>query len=126
VTDYSRSRDAGSVSDRGQEHRRFDDYAGTYRSDWEGRYGTNRPWAEHEEGYRYGWHAGQMERFRNRDFQASQPDLEADWDNRRTYFGEDYQPADRNQSGVERGWNDLKDAVREGFERARMEFDRRT
>jgi hypothetical protein len=126
VTEYSRSRDAGSVSQRETGQRRFDDFADTYRSDWESRYGTKRPWAENEEGFRYGWHAGQMERFRNRDFQAAQGDLESDWDNRRTYFGDDYRPSTQHQSGIERGWNDLKDAVREGFERARMEFDRRT
>ncbi|HEX2036978.1 MAG TPA: hypothetical protein VHS99_22595 [Chloroflexota bacterium] len=106
----------------------FRDYVDRYRSDWEGRYGSSRPWSEYEEGFRFGWYAGQHDRFRGRDFRDAESDLERDWPQRRTYAGDDdydeytYQ----GESTIERRWDDLKDAVREGFERARVEFEKRT
>ncbi|MGH2354591.1 MAG: hypothetical protein ACRDI2_17935 [Chloroflexota bacterium] len=121
MTDYTRNRTTGTTTDRP----RFEDYSDRYRSDWEGRYGAKRPWSEHEEGFRYGWHAGQHDRFRDREYRDVESDLERDWPNRRTYYGDDYD-TNRGDTWMERGWNDLKEAVREGFERARMEFNKRT
>jgi hypothetical protein len=121
----------GTMSGTGAQ--RFDDYRDTYRSDWEHRFGQNKPWNEHEDAFRYGWHAGQHDRYQGRDFDAASSDLERDYPNRSQYYGDDYQPSghynqqssrNRGQNPVERGWNDFKDTVREGFDRARMEFNR--
>ena len=70
MSDFNRNRDAGDArtmsgkatsTARPTEYRRFQDYADTYRSDWEQRYGTTagHSWSDNEEGYRYGWYAAQ-------------------------------------------------------------------
>jgi hypothetical protein len=108
--------------------RRFEDFRDTYRSDWENRFGKDRPWQQHEDAFRYGWHAAQHDRFKGRRFDDTQSDLQRDWANRYDFYGSDfdrnmYKTDDRN--AVERTWDNFKDTVREGWERARMEFDKR-
>jgi hypothetical protein len=135
MSDFDRSRNASDTSamsgkatstQRPTEYRRFQDYADTYRSDWERRYGTDvgRSWEENEEGYRYGWYAGQNSRFQGRDYRDVESDLQRDWPNRTTEY-QDFDTRSGGQSFVERKWDDLKDAVQQGFERARMEFQQR-
>jgi hypothetical protein len=130
-----------------QEHR-WEDHANTYRSDWENRYGASRPWVDHEQAYRYGWESARDSRHRGRDFTGAAPELEAGWPLRYDragagYFGDN--PEDREaaresldrashrardedwpQAGPQDGdWERLKGTVREGFERARTDFDQR-
>jgi hypothetical protein len=134
--------------------RRWEDDAARYRADWENRYGTSRPWPEHEDAFRYGWEAGADERFRGRNYQEAEADLEADFPMRYEQVGKGYfggrdedaawaatPPSRRDEArleqareqaesrtaedGLARTWHDFKDTVREGFERAREEFDKR-
>jgi hypothetical protein len=110
--------------------RRWDDYRDTYRSDWENRYGQNQPWNEHEEAYRYGWHAGQHERWRGRNWDDASSDLEQNWSNRHQYFDDDDSSGRDSSTGsgtsigdkVGNAWESFKDTVREGFDRARGDF----
>jgi len=116
----------------GTSSRRWDDYRDTYRTDWENRYGQNRPWSDNEEGYRYGWRAGQDQRWQGRNWDDASSDLERNWPNRHDYDNDDYQPTSgqghttsdhKTVSGkVEHVWNNVKDTVREGWDRARMDF----
>ena len=120
--------------------RQFEDYRDTYRSDWERRYGQDRPWQEHERGYRYGWEAGQEDRYRGKQFQDVESDLQSSWsdydsrDDRDSgdkvtgHTGEDYPGKHQTHSmdahdtvggKVNHAWENFKDSVREGFERAR-------
>ena len=138
---------AGATSDRP----RWADYSEEYRSDWESRHGGQRSWTDHEDAYRYGWEAAHDARYRGRDFTGVAADLEQGWPFRYDRAGEGYlggraetladttldirgtaQPAretgtaQRREGPLERAWNDFKDTVREGFERARMQVDQRT
>jgi hypothetical protein len=70
MTKYNRT---GTMETTGR--RTWNDYADTYRSDWETRYGTNRSWDEHGPAYRYGWEAGGDERYRGREFSDVENDL---------------------------------------------------
>ena len=114
--------------------RRWEDYRDTYRTDWENRFGKDRHWSEHEEAYRFGWSAAQNDRWRGGDWSAAESDLERDWPNRSQYFGDDYGAhkghdvsAHQTMGGkMEHAWSNFKDSVREGWDRARMEFEKRT
>lgn len=138
------TRGGSSTNTSGTGARRFEDYRDTYRSDWENRYGQNRPWQEHERGYRYGWEAGQEDRFRSRQFPDAETDLQSGW---RDYASrDDHDSGDglAGQSGagkdapgkhqphsvdahdsvggkINHTWENFKDTVREGFERARTD-----
>ena len=134
----------GSMSSTGT--RRFEDYRDTYRSDWENRYGQNRPWQDHERGYRYGWESAQNDRFRGKQYRDVEPDLQSGWtdyssrydrdmgDTLTGHTGKDYPGKHETHSvdahstvggKINHTWENLKDSVREGFDRARMEFDKR-
>jgi len=137
VTDFNRNTPTmGSSGSTGTMTgtRRWDDYRDTYRSDWENRFGKDRPWSEHEEAYRFGWHAGQHERWQGKNWGDIESDLEGEWPNRSQHFGDDDgahkghdMSAHQSVGGkVEHAWSNFKDTVREGWDRARMEFDKRT
>ena len=68
--------------------RRWDDYRDTYRSDWENRFGKDRPWSEHEDAYRFGWQAGQNNRWQGKNWDDAQSDLENEWPNRSQWSGD--------------------------------------
>ena len=131
------SRSASSTGNR-----RFEDYQDTYRSDWESRYGQNKPWQQHERGYRYGWEAGQDDRFRGKQFQDAESDLQSGWsdyasrsdrdfgDTLSGSTGKDYPGKHQTHSidahdsvggKINHAWENFKDTVREGFERARTD-----
>ena len=126
--------------------RRFEDYRDTYRSNWESRYGANKPWDEHERGYRYGWEAGQDDRYRGKRFQDVEPNLQSGWsdyagsydsrygrdtgDRLTGHAGKDYPGKHQTHSvdahdsiggKINHTWENFKDTVREGFDRARMD-----
>jgi len=134
VTNYDRGNTSGSTGTTGTTtgtgSRRWDDYRDTYRSDWENRYGQNRPWSDNEEGYRYGWQAGQNGRWQGRNWDDASSDLERSWPNRhdnddnQSTSGQGHTVSDHKTVGgkVEHVWNNVKDTVREGWDRARMDF----
>jgi hypothetical protein len=101
---------------------RWEDYRDRYRSTWEGRSGPDRPWTDHERAYRYGWESAvRGAQYRGRDYAAAESDLRAGWS---TGSGRGDQTAQTATSGIGRAWDEIKEAVREGFERARSELTR--
>src|SRR5687767_8778009 len=122
--------------------RRYEDYRDTYRSDWERRYGQNKPWQEHERGYRYGWEAGQNDQYRNREFQDTESDLQSGWSDYSSRYDRDSGDQPGGSTGkdspgehqthsmgahdsvggkINHAWENFKDTVREGFDRARSD-----
>jgi hypothetical protein len=115
--------------------RSWRDYEDTYRADYESRYGSNRSWDEHGPAYRYGWERAQEDRFRDRDYSAAERDLQGDFpDHYGRYRSERVQEraggghqghdaSDHQTLGgtAEHLWENFKDTVREGFDRARMD-----
>jgi hypothetical protein len=97
--------------------RNWNEFSGRYKSDWENRF-RDKPWTEHEGAYRYGWEYGSNPQYKSRDFNTMSQDMERDWPNRHNRWG------NAAPSKVERTWNDFKDTVREGFNRARQEFEK--
>ena len=97
----------------------WQNFSDRYRSEWEGRYGKDKPWMHHEDAFRYGWEAGTDTRFHGRDFHAVSSDMERDWPNRWNRWG-----GNAPQDAMTRTWNDFKDTVREGFDWARREFNK--
>jgi hypothetical protein len=97
--------------------RHWEDFRDTYRSDWEAS-NPNRTWDAFEPGYRYGWESAQDERFRSHSsFMDAENDLRSGWsDYDRNYRGES------TATQMERNWEDFKDSVRHGWERAKQEF----
>ena len=138
MTDFNRNSSMSGTGSTGtmtgSGTRNWDDYRDTYRSDWENRFGKDRPWTEHEDAYRFGWHAGQNDRWRGKQFSEVESDLESQWPNRHQFFGSDYgqhkghsMDAHSTVGGkMDHAWHTFKDSVREGWDRARMEFDKRT
>src|SRR5215211_3516792 len=70
--------------------RGFEDYRDTYRSDWESRYGKDRPWQEHERGYRYGWESAQDDRFRGKQFSDVERDLQSGFSDYNSRYDRDF------------------------------------
>ena len=93
-------------------------YSGKYRSNWESMY-RDKPWTEHEHAFRYGWESSFDDKFKGRDFASASMDMERDWPSRYNRF------ADYAGDKVEGAWNNFKDTVREGWESAKREFDKR-
>src|SRR5688572_8852753 len=144
MTDTTRSRSSTStIGSTGT--RRFEDYRDTYRKDWESRYGQDRPWQQHERGYRYGWEAGQDDRYRGKEFQHVESDLQSGWDDYSSRYDRDLGEGTARQTGpsgkdrpgehqthsvdahdtmggkINHTWENFKDSIREGFDRARMD-----
>ena len=106
--------------------RNWQDYSDTYRGDWENRYGSNRPWDEHSPAYRYGWEAGADERYRGREFSDAENDLRGSFSERYTQYRGEHQGHSVNAhqtlgGKAEHVWENFKDTVREGWDRARGE-----
>ena len=95
---------------------RWEDYQDRYRTEWEAA-NPNRSWDETELGYRYGWESAQDPRFRGREYAATERDLQQGWSDYDRRFS-------TNSSGtqLERGWDNFKESVRQGWERAKQEF----
>jgi len=99
---------------------RWQDVEDQYRMDWE-RSNPNTPWNDVSYGYRYGWESAHDTRYANRDWNTVERDLSSGWNDWQT----------RNRTGrvgqqIQQGWEDLKDSVRHGWEKAKREFDRLT
>ena len=138
MTDKSRTSSMGSATGA----RQFEDYRDTYRSDWEGRYGKDRPWQEHERGYRYGWEAAQNDRYQGKQFQDVERDLQSGWSDYDSRYDRDFGDKLTGHTGkdtpgkhqthsvdahdtvggkINHTWENFKDTVREGFDRARLD-----
>jgi len=107
--------------------RRWDDAAETYRTDWEGRYGSARNWDDYGPAYRYGWEAAEDDRYQGRAFEAAEADLQRDFGAgygryRSGHEGHGVQAHQTAGGKVEHTWDTLKDAVQEGWDRARTEL----
>ncbi|HEX6292608.1 MAG TPA: hypothetical protein VFZ66_25720 [Herpetosiphonaceae bacterium] len=98
-----------------QHNYRWEDYSDQYRTDWE-RSNPNRPWNDIEHGYRYGWQSAMDDRYRGRSYTDIESDLQRGWN--------DYDRTYRTSTGtqMERTWDDFKDTVRQGWERAKQQF----
>ena len=110
--------------------RRWDDAAETYRTDWEGRYGSARSWDDYGPAYRYGWEAAADDRYRGREFEHAETDLRRDFGAgygryRSGHEGHSVQAHQTVGGKAEHTWETLKDAVREGWDRARTELTSR-
>ena len=119
MTTYERSSGAAT--------RRWEDSADAYRTDWEGRYGAARSWTDYGPAYRYGWEAAADERYRGREFAQSEADLQRDFGAgygryRSGHEGHSVQAHQTAGGKAEHTWESLKDAVREGWDRARTEL----
>jgi hypothetical protein len=100
----------------------WNDVRDSHRSDWE-RNNPGKRWDNNvEHGYRYGWESGQDQRFgQHRSFDDAEGDLRQGWtDYDHTTHGSD------TGTQLEHAWDDFKDSVRHGWERAKQEFTRRT
>jgi hypothetical protein len=99
----------------------WNDFRDRYRKDWETSY-PNRDWNQVEHGYRYGWESAQDSRWSGRSsFAEVESDLRQGWG---TYDRSMHQPSAGTQ--MEHAWEDFKDSVRHGWERAKQEFRERT
>ena len=99
---------------------RWEDYHDRYRSDWETA-NPNSTWDRAEHGYRYGWESAQDTRWGDRSYSEVESDLQRGWS--------DYDRDLHTSSGSSEGghaWDDFKDSVRQGWERAKQEFRERT
>jgi hypothetical protein len=99
---------------------RWEDVEDQFRADWERSY-PNTPWNDVRYGYRYGWESGSDARYAGRDWDSIERDLRSGWN--------DWQS--RNRTGgvgqqIQQAWEDLKDSVRRGWDKAKREVDRLT
>jgi hypothetical protein len=95
---------------------RWDDYADQYRTDWE-RMNPNRRWDDVEHGYRYGWEAAMTERYHGRSYADVESDLRRGWS---AYDRGAHTSSAATQ--LEHAWEDVKDTVRDGWEKAKAQF----
>ena len=107
--------------------RRWEDSGDTYRSDWEARYGADRAWDEYGPAYRYGWESAGDSRYQGREFKAAEADLQRDFSTgygryRSGHEGHSVQDHSTVGGKVEHTWENFKDAVQEGWDRARGEL----
>jgi hypothetical protein len=125
MSDFNRQ-NSGSTMGTMSGTRNFDQYSDTYRSEWDSKYGKNKPWDEHRNYYRYGWESAQDSRFSGKHFNDSESDLRGGYDSWRSQYGEHQghsMDAHKTMGGkAEHVWENFKDSVREGWDRARMEF----
>ena len=112
---------------RGGAARRWDDFAETYLGPT-GRaaHGSARRWDDFGPAYRYGWEAAVEDRYQGREYEAAEADLQRDFGAGygRYRSGHEAHSVQAHQSvggKVEHTWENLKDAVREGWDRARTE-----
>jgi hypothetical protein len=144
-TRSDQSREQGAAAAPAARPSRWEDHADRYRSDWEARYGQERPWMDHEGAYRYGWEAAQDARYHGKEFTEVETDLAHDYtEPGRGYFGGRDKdaawaaapPSRRDEESLEQAreaagraegsaWDAFKDTVREGWERARRGFETR-
>ena len=119
------------TSSTGTTAKRWDDYQDTFKSDWQSRYGDNKPWDMHQHAYRYGWESAQSERWHGKDWQHAESDMKSgwhDWDAKHMHGSDmrnehkDHPVSAHDTVGgkVEHVWDNFKDTVKEGWDRARM------
>ncbi|HEU5316870.1 MAG TPA: hypothetical protein VFX49_12240 [Chloroflexota bacterium] len=120
-----------TMSGTGTATRRWDEYQDTFKQDWRGRCGDSKPWDTHMHAYRYGWESAQHERWHGKDWQHAESDMKAGWHdwNSKHMHGSDMRNEHKDHSlgahktmegKVEHVWDNFKDTVKEGWDRARM------
>lgn len=78
-----------------------------FRKEWESKYGSmGMEWPEVREAFQFGWVAGQLPEFSGRRWKDVERDLESHW----------YRPQLAEELS---SWDYIREAVREGFDRAR-------
>src|SRR5688500_18425959 len=113
--------------------RNWDEYRDTYKSDFSNRYGANKPWDQHEHAYRYGWESAQNDRWHGKEFTHAESDLQSGWHDfsSKHMHGSDMRNEHKDHSMNEHksvegkaghAWDNFKDTVKEGWDRARMGF----
>lgn len=102
--------------------RQWDQFEETYRSDWENRYGADRKWHDFQPAYRYGWEAYGNDRFHNRDWSEIENDLQKDWPEYYKKYSEGM-GSNAWTDDLANSWNHYRDAIHEGWQRARLEWD---
>ena len=99
---------------------RWEDYRDQYRTDWE-RENPGRRWDDTEHGYRYGWESALSDQYSGREYSDVESDLQRGWS--------DYSRGSTTTGAgtqVEHAWDNFKDSVRHGWERAKREFRQNT
>jgi hypothetical protein len=86
-----------------------------------------RTWDEYGPASRYGWEAGADGRDQGRQFAEGESDLQRDFPERYSTYRNEHQGHDVSAhqtvgGKVEHVWDNVKDAVREGFDRAHSAF----
>ena len=116
VIDKTETTERETVSDTVRKERvQVDEHYNRERAALQQHYQQNRgrsgqrPFEEAEPNYRTGFDAAHEERYRDRDFDAVEPDLRRDWESQRTTAG----------SGGHDRWEDLREEIREGWNRGR-------
>ena len=97
--------------------RSWEEHEERLRSDWERSY-PNTPWNDVRYGYRYGWESASDPRYADRDWNDLEYDLRGGWN--------EWQASQRAGSlgqQIQQSWDELKESVRHGWERARREVD---
>ena len=106
-------------------------YQDTFKSDWSSRYGNNKSWDEHQHAYRYGWESAQNDRWQGKEWNHAESDMKSgwhDWDSKHMH-GSDMRNEHKDHSmkehqtvggKAEHVWDNFKDTVKEGWDRARM------
>ncbi|MCL5961267.1 MAG: hypothetical protein M1358_18490 [Chloroflexi bacterium] len=80
------------------------------RKEWESKYGyAGMEWPEVREAYYFGWNAGQRPELRQRRWKEVEGDLASHW----------YRPQLADELSA---WDYIREAVREGFEKAKREI----
>ena len=112
VVDKERTTERQTISDTVRKERvHVDEHYDSARAGFQEHYARGRgasggaAFEEAEPNYRMGFDAVHDERYRDRDFDAVEPDLRRDWEARRT--------------GSSDRWEDLREEIREGWERGR-------
>jgi hypothetical protein len=73
-------------------------------------WGKDKPYEHYEPAYRYGWESAANPDYATRDFATAEPHLSRDWSTRR--------------GNSTSNWEEVKDATREAYERARSRMSR--
>ena len=126
-------RKSGSATGTMAGTRNWEDYQDTYKSDWSSRYGSNKPWDEHQHAYRYGWESAQNERWQGKDWHKAESEMKSgwhDWSAKHMHGSDmrnehkDHPVTEHKTMGgkAEHVWDNFKDTVKEGWDRARMGF----
>ena len=96
---------------------RWEEEEDRLRAEWERAY-PNVPWNDVRLGYRYGWEQAGTPGYAGRDWSSAEADLRAAWGGWETSQGDSTAVGRQ----LMQDWEDLKESVRLGWEKARATF----